>query len=86
MANFKPLDSNSQGSSNPVLYLNDSATRRDLMDAADWRLGAVKDLLSVLSVCNADDTGARDIAQVSRALQLLVEDADCLYQAARQAA
>jgi hypothetical protein len=56
------------------------------MDAADWRLGAVKDLLSVLSVCNTDDSGARDIAKVSRALQLLVDDADSLYQAARQAA
>ncbi|MEO4013059.1 hypothetical protein [Pseudomonas rossensis] len=86
MDNFKPLDSNSQGASRPVLYLNTRATQRDLMDAADWRLGAVQDLLSVLSICKMEDSDPRDIAKVSRALQLLVDDAHSLYQAVRQAA
>lgn len=86
MANFKPLDSGSQGSTKPVLYVDNSATRRDLMDAADWRLGAVRELLSVLSTCKADDGGPRDIANVSRALLLLVEDAEALYDAAHKAA
>lgn len=86
MANFKPLETGSQGSTKPVLYLDSGATQRDLMDAADWRLGAVRELLSTLSTCKADDSGPRDIANVSRALLLLVEDAEALYDAARKAA
>lgn len=86
MVNFKPLDSGSQGSTKPVLYVDNHATRSDLMDAADWRLGAVRELLSVLSTCKSDDSGPRDIAHASRALLLLVEDAEALYDAARHAA
>lgn len=86
MANFKPLETGSQGSAKPVLYVDSSATQRDLMDAADWRLGAVRGLLSVLSTCKADDSGPRDIADISRALLLLVEDAEALYEASRAAA
>jgi hypothetical protein len=86
VANFKALDSGSQGSTKPVLFVDNSAARRDLMDAADWRLGAVRELLSVLSTCRSDDSGPRDLASASRALLLLVEDAEALFDAARQAA
>jgi hypothetical protein len=86
MANFKPLESGSQGGLNPVLYVDNSAAQRELMDAAGWRLGAVQELLTVLSTCTTEDGGRRDVAQVSRALLLLVDDAEALFSAARQAA
>lgn len=86
MANFKPLASGSQGGTKPVLYVDGSAPQGQLMDAAEWRLGAVQELLSVLSTCSTEDGGRRDVAQVSRALLLLVDDAEALFQAARQAA
>ncbi|MBS7690128.1 hypothetical protein I0E98_05030 [Pseudomonas lalucatii] len=86
MANFKPLESGSQGGTKPVLYLDGSATQRDLMDAAEWRLGAVQELLTVLSTCSSEDGARRDVAHVSRALLLLVDDAEALFSAARQAA
>lgn len=86
MANFIPLESGSQGGIKPVLYVNSSAARSDLMDAAEWRLGAVQELLSVLSTCTTDEVGRRDVAQVSRALLLLVDDAEALFSAARHAA
>ena len=86
IAKFEPLDSGSQGALNPVMYLDSNAPQRDLMDAAEWRMGAVRDLLSVLSVCKTDDGGQGDVAKTSRALLLLVEDAESLYRAARSAA
>lgn len=86
IAKFAPLGSGSQGALNPVMYLDSNSSRRDLMDAAEWRMGAVRDLLSVLSVCKTDDGGQGDIAKTSRALLLLVEDAESLYRAARSAA
>lgn len=86
MANFKPLESGSQGGTKPVLYVDGSAPQRELMDAVEWRLGAVQELLTVLSTCTTEDGGRRDVAQVSRALLLLVDDAEALFQAARQAA
>ncbi|AYC32734.1 hypothetical protein D3880_10190 [Pseudomonas cavernae] len=86
MANFTPLESGSQGGTKPVLFIDGSAAQRELMDAAEWRLGAVQELLSVLSICSTEDGGRRDVAQVSRALLLLVDDAEALFSAARQAA
>ncbi|OBY90568.1 hypothetical protein A6723_019880 [Pseudomonas sp. AU11447] len=87
MANFKPLESGSQGCGRKaVLYVDRHAAQSDLMDAAEWRLGAVHELLTFLSTCIAEDGGRRDVAQVSRALLLLVDDAEALFQAARQAA
>ncbi|MCK3864863.1 hypothetical protein [Pseudomonas sp. B329] len=86
MANFKPLEFSSQGGTKPVLYVDSSAPQRELMDAAQWRLGAVKELLSVLICCSTEDGGRHDVAQVSRALLLLVDDAEALFQAASQAA
>ncbi|VXC29957.1 conserved hypothetical protein [Pseudomonas sp. 8Z] len=85
MANFKPLESGSQGGTKPVLYVDGSAPQRELMDAAEWRLGAVQELLTVLSTCTTEDGGRRDVAQVSRALLLLVDDAEALFSTARQA-
>ncbi len=86
MTNFKALDSGSQGCGQPVLFLNTSASSRDLMDAAEWRLGAVRELLFTLSTCQTDEGHPRDIANVSRALLLLVDDAEALYCAAGKAA
>ena len=86
MANFKPLEHGSQGGTKPVLFIDSNAAQHELMDAAEWRLGAVQDLLSVLSTCSTEDGGRRDVAQVSRALLLLVDDAEALFSAARQAA
>ncbi len=85
MANFKPLESGSQGGTKPVLYVDGNAPKRELMDAAEWRLGAVQELLTVLSTCTTEDGGRRDVAQVSRALLLLVDDAEALFSTARQA-
>lgn len=85
MRNFKPLESGSQGLGNPVLFLDTSAPVEQLMDAAEWRIGAVQELLSFLSVCKADDGGQRDVANAARALLLLTNDAAALYDAARQA-
>ncbi|MBA5956881.1 hypothetical protein GIB64_05530 [Pseudomonas lactis] len=83
MNNYQALEHGSQGSNNPVLFLNVSAPSSELMDAANWRLGAARDLLEVLTVSSADDGFPRDVAKVSRALLLLMDDAESLYQAAR---
>ncbi|HAQ87429.1 MAG TPA: hypothetical protein DCR78_13430 [Pseudomonas sp.] len=85
MANFIALESGSQGCGKPVLFLDRSASQASLFDAAEWRLGAVQDLLTALSTCVSDDAGTRDVANVSRALLLLVQDAEALLGAARQA-
>ena len=85
MANFIALESGSQGCGKPVLFLDRSASQPSLFDAAEWRLGAVQDLLTALSTCVSDDAGTRDVANVSRALLLLVQDAEALLGAARQA-
>lgn len=87
MANFKPLESGSQGCGRKaVLYVDSHAAQSDLMDAAEWRLGAAQDLLTVLCTCQTEDGGRRDVAQVSRALLLLLDDAEALFHAARHAA
>ena len=85
MANFIAPESGSQGCGKPVLFLDRSASQASLFDAAEWRLGAVQDLLTALSTCVSDDAGTRDVANVSRALLLLVQDAEALLGAARQA-
>ncbi|WP_181295295.1 hypothetical protein [Pseudomonas sp. Q2-TVG4-2] len=85
MANFMALESGSQGCSKPVLFLDRSASQASLFDAAEWRLGAVQDLLTALSTCVTEDAGPRDVANVSRALLLLVQDAESLLGAARRA-
>lgn len=85
MANFKPLEAGSQGVGKPVLYVDGNAPQRELMDAAEWRLGAVQELLTVLSTCSAEVGDRRDVARVSRALLLLVDDAEALFSTARQA-
>ena len=54
------------------------------MDAADWRMGAVRDLLDVLACSNLDDCDKRAVACSARALLLLTDDAAALYAAARQ--
>ena len=86
MRNYQALESGSQGShSNDVLFFDASATHSQLMDAAEWRMGAVRDLLDVLACSNLDDFGPRAVANSARALLLLTDDAAALYAAARQA-
>lgn len=85
MRNFQPLESGSQGCAGPVLFLDATATLNQLMDAADWRLGAVRELLDVLACSNLDDHAHRAVAGVSRAVLLLTDDAAALYAAARKA-
>lgn len=87
MANFQPLDSGSQGcGGRNVLFLDASAPYADLMEAAEWRLGAVRELLFTLSTCKAEEGHPRDIPNVARPLLLLVEDAEALFLAARRVA
>ena len=83
MNNYQALENGSQGSNNPVLFLNVAAPSSELMDAAHWRLSAARDLLEELTVSRADDGIPRYVAKVSRVLLLLIDDAESLYQAAR---
>lgn len=83
MRNFRPLESGSQGASGNVLFLDATATPRQLMDAANWRLGAVRDLLDVLACGSLDDHAPRAVASAARALLLLTDDAAALYDAVR---
>lgn len=83
MNNYHALELDSQGSKDPVLFLNSSVPAGELMDAASWRAGAVCELLEVLSVSRAEDGFPRDVAKVSRAVLLLLSDAESLYRAAR---
>ncbi|WP_152225888.1 hypothetical protein [Pseudomonas sp. SCB32] len=81
---FIPLATTSQHSYFPreaMLYLRADAPADALYDAADNRLGAVIDLLAVLEMINQDDMPIRNVFRISRALLLLVSDAQSLYQA-----
>lgn len=85
MANFQPLDGGSQGCGRTnVLFLDATAPHADLMEAAEWRLGAVRDLLFTLSTCQAEEGHPRDIPNVARPLLLLLDDAEALIRAARR--
>lgn len=81
---FIPLETPSQHSHFPrdaTLYLNTNAPVDALYDAAEDRLKSVIDLLAVLDIINQDDMPIRNVFQISRALLLLVSDAQSLYQA-----
>lgn len=85
MANFRALEAGSQGSTRrDVLFLDATAPYADLMEAAQWRLGAVRDLLFTLSTCQAEEGHPRDIPNVARPLLLLLDDAEALMLAARR--
>ncbi|MBD9577470.1 hypothetical protein IB260_19265 [Pseudomonas sp. PDM23] len=64
-----------------MLFLNTHAPAEALYDAAEDRLGAVIDLLAVLARVDQDNAPIRNVFQISRALLLLVSDAQSLYQA-----
>jgi hypothetical protein len=64
-----------------TLYLRADAPADTLHDAAEDRLSAVIDLLAVLEGVNQDDAPVRNVFQISRALLLLVSDAQSLYEA-----
>jgi hypothetical protein len=81
---FIPLATASQHSHFPrdaTLFLNTGAPAEALYDAAEDRLGAVLDLLAVLEMVDQDNLPIRNVFQISRALLLLVSDAQSLYQA-----
>lgn len=81
---FIPLETASQHSHFPrdaTLYLNTNAPADALYDAAEDRLSAVADLLAVLQMIDLDDLPVRNVFQISRALLLLISDAQSLYQA-----
>ncbi|QQE88539.1 hypothetical protein [Azotobacter chroococcum] len=85
MADFRPLGFGSQGSLAPVLYLDTSASSAALLDAADRRTGAVRDLLEALGDCKLSDHQPAALSQVARAALLLLDDAADLQNAARLA-
>lgn len=81
---FVPLATTSQHSHFPLdatLYLRADAPADALFDAAEDRLGAVIDLLAVIEMVDQDGTPVRNVFQISRALLLLISDAQSLYQA-----
>lgn len=85
MADFLPLESGSQGCGRAqVLFLDGTAQHSDLMEAAEWRLGAARDLLFTLTTCQAEEGHPRDIPNVARPLLLLLDDAEALIRAARR--
>ncbi len=83
MADFLPLGPGSQGSRDPVLYFDSSASPCTLFDAAERRVDAVRDLLEALSDCRTQDHQPAALAQVARAAALLLSDAEDLQIAAR---
>lgn len=62
-----------------ALYLRTDIPTDELFDAAEYRLGALIDLLAALQL-QAEDS---NLHQAARALLLLASDARSLYQAAR---
>jgi len=81
---FIPLAPPSQHHANPryaTLYLRADAPADDLFDAAENRLGAVIDLLSLLQLAELNGEPYRNVLHISRSLLLLVSDAQSLYQA-----
>ncbi|KAF1054267.1 MAG: hypothetical protein GAK43_00996 [Stenotrophomonas maltophilia] len=62
-----------------VLHLHIRAPAEDLFDAADYRLGALIDLLASLHV--AEENGP--LSQAARSFLLLASDARSLYLAAQ---
>jgi hypothetical protein len=81
---FIPLATTSQHSHFPrdaTLFLNTDAPVEALYDAAEDRLSAVLDLLAVLEMIDEDNLPVRNVFQISRALLLLISDAQSLYQA-----
>lgn len=85
MRNFKPLESGSQGVHGDVLFLDADASCKKLIDAADWRLSAVRGLLGVIACSTTDDPDRGALANVARAILLLTDDAAALYAAAHKA-
>lgn len=82
---FIPLGSESQGSIvDPVLFLNSSASAADLLDAAERRTGAVRELLDALSDCQLDEHQPDALSKVARVAALLLSDAEDLQGAARR--
>ena len=81
---FRPLSSASQGSTVATLYLDASACPLALLDAAERRVGAVTDLLDVLSIASLEAGAPTVLADVAGALSLLLADANDLQQAARR--
>lgn len=85
MTDFLPLGCGSQGSLEPVLYLNKNAGSAALLDAADRRTGAVRDLLEALRDCKLSEHQPDAMSQVVRTALLLLDDAADLQNAARVA-
>lgn len=81
---FQPLSDASQGSTVATLYLDASACPLALLDAAERRVGAVTDLLDVLSTASLEAGAPSALADVADALALLLADASDLQQAARR--
>ncbi|MCP8463123.1 hypothetical protein NK553_04095 [Pseudomonas sp. ZM23] len=78
---FIPLGPASQHCKLPhdaTLYLNTNAPANALYDAAEYRLKSVIELLSALHLGESEH---QSLSGVSRALLLLVSDAQSLYQA-----
>lgn len=84
---YEPLGTLSQHNpsrAHSVLYLRQDACAGDLFDAAEYRQGALLDLLAALSLNENDGTAPDSLPRAARALMLLAADAQALYTAALQ--
>ena len=74
---FKPLSSNAID--NPVLFLNTDAPRLEILDAANLRLSAAKDLIGTIACMTIQDAPDNALVTVCQAAHLLLSDARDLF-------
>ncbi|PUA27006.1 MAG: hypothetical protein B0W54_19425 [Cellvibrio sp. 79] len=75
---FKPLSSNF--GTDKVLFLNTEAPRLDIIDAANLRFTAAKDLISTIACMTIQDMPDNSITPICQAAHLLLSDAWDLLQ------
>jgi len=68
----------------PVLVIDTEASHGDLLDAADQRLRAARDLLETLYCLCFKQADVKDIPNIVNALYLLTQDGCDLLEVSRQ--
>lgn len=77
---FKPLSSNF--GIGQVLFLNTQASRLDIIDAANLRFTAAKDLIGTIACMTIEDSPDNSHPAICQAAHLLLSDAWDLFQVA----
>ncbi|PUA27153.1 MAG: hypothetical protein B0W54_20210 [Cellvibrio sp. 79] len=77
---FKPLSGNF--GTGEVLFLNTQASRLDIIDAANLRFTAAKDLIGTIACMTIEDSPDNSHPAICQAAHLLLSDAWDLFQEA----